>query len=257
MNNTPNVPNDLGKSRRSQAVSIIVPTFREAANIPSLAERIHAALSDSGIAWELLLIDDNSEDGSEAVVAELARRLPVRLVTRRQSPRDLSLSVIEGIRLCRFDRLVVMDADLSHPPERIADLLAALDADCDMVIGSRYAPGGLIDRTWSPWRLLNSRVATSLAFPLVSCSDPLSGFFATDRRVLPDLQRLQPIGYKIALELMVRGQLRVKELPIDFRDRSMGSSKMNWRQQLNFLRHLYRLYRCKFGRTAAGQPGSG
>ena len=240
-----------------QAVSIIVPTFREAANIPPLAERIHAAFSESGIDWELLLIDDNSEDGSEAVVAELARRLPVRLVTRRQSPRDLSLSVIEGIRLCRFDRLVVMDADLSHPPERIADLLAALDADCDMVVGSRYAPGGLIDRTWSPWRLLNSRVATSLAFPLVNCSDPMSGFFATDRRVLPDLQRLQPIGYKIALELMVRGKLRVKELPIDFRDRSMGSSKMNWRQQLNFLRHLYRLYRVKFGRTAAGRPRSG
>ena len=143
-----------------------------------------------------------------------------------------------------------MDADLSHPPERIADLLAALDAGCDMVIGSRYAPGGLIDRTWSPWRLLNSRLATSLALPLVNCSDPMAGFFATDRRALPDLRRLQPIGYKIALELMVRGQLRVKELPIDFRDRSLGSSKMNWRQQLNTLRHLYRLYRYKFGGLA-------
>ena len=78
----------------------------------------------------------------------------------------------------------------------------------------------------------------------------MAGFFATDRRLLPDLQSLQPIGYKIALELMVRGQLRVKELPIDFRDRSLGSSKMNWRQQLNFLRHLCRLYRFKFGWTA-------
>ena len=241
---------DLESPTPSQSVSIIVPTFREAANIPRLAERIHAALSDSGIAWELLLVDDNSEDGSEAVVAELAHRLPVRMVTRRQPPRDLSLSVIEGIRLCRFDRLVVMDADLSHPPERITDLLAALDADCDMVVGSRYAPGGVIDQTWSRWRMLNSRLATSLALPLVSCSDPMAGFFATDRRALPDLQTLQPIGYKIALELMVRGKLRVKELPIDFRDRSLGSSKMNWRQQLNFMRHLYRLYRYKFGGPA-------
>ena len=241
---------DLESPTPSQSVSIIVPTFREAANIPRLAERIHAALSDSGIAWELLLVDDNSEDGSEAVVAELANRLPVRMVTRRQPPRDLSLSVIEGIRLCRFDRLVVMDADLSHPPERITDLLAALDADCDMVVGSRYAPGGVIDQTWSRWRMLNSRLATSLALPLVSCSDPMAGFFATDRRALPDLQTLQPIGYKIALELMVRGKLRVKELPIDFRDRSLGSSKMNWRQQLNFMRHLYRLYRYKFGGPA-------
>ena len=250
MNDTRDPPNDLESPSRPQSVSIIVPTYREAANIPRLAERIHAALSDSGIAWELLLVDDNSEDGSEAVVAELVQRLPVRMVTRRQPPRDLSLSVIEGIRLCRFDRLVVMDADLSHPPERIADLLAVLDSDCDMVVGSRYVPGGLIDQTWSPWRVLNSRVATSLALPLVTCSDPMAGFFATDRRVLPDLQTLQPIGYKIALELMVRGKLRVKELPIDFRDRSLGSSKMNWRQQLNFLRHLYRLYRYKFGGPA-------
>lgn len=250
MDNNPDLPNNLESPNHPQSVSIIVPTYREAANIPRLAERIHAALFDSGIAWELLLVDDNSEDGSEAVVAELAQRLPVRMVTRRQPPRDLSLSVVEGIRLCRFDRLVVMDADLSHPPERIADLLAALDADCDMVVGSRYAPGGVIDQTWSRWRVLNSRVATSLAIPLVTCSDPMAGFFATDRRVLPDLQTLRPIGYKIALELMVRGKLRVKELPIDFRDRSLGSSKMNWRQQLKFLRHLYRLYRFKFGGPA-------
>ena len=250
MNSKPDLPNNLESPSLPQDVSIIVPTFREAANLPRLAERIHAALSETPISWELLLVDDNSQDGSETVVAQLANRLPVRMVTRRQPPRDLSLSVIEGIRLCRFDRLVVMDADLSHPPERITDLLAALDSDCDMVVGSRYAPGGVIDQTWSPWRLLNSRLATSLALPLVSCSDPMAGFFATDRRALPDLQTLQPIGYKIALEFMVRGKLRVKELPIDFRDRSLGSSKMNWRQQLNFMRHLYRLYRYKFGGPA-------
>ena len=230
-----------------RAVSIVVPTFREAANIPALAERIHAALSESGIEWELILVDDNSDDGSEGVVAELARRLPVRMEKRRDSPRDLSLSVLEGIRLARFDRLVVMDADLSHPPERIRELLGALDTGCDMVVGSRYAPGGLIDRTWSPWRFLNSRLATILALPLVSCSDPMSGFFATDRRVLPDPQTLQPIGYKIALELMVRGRLRVKEVPTDFYDRRLGSSKMNWRQQINAVHHLYRLYLYQFG----------
>ena len=250
MDNTPREPNDAENPSPRQSVSIIVPTYREAANIPRLAERIDAALSKTGITWELLLVDDNSNDGSEAVVAELSHRLPVRMVTRRQPPRDLSLSVIEGIRLCRFDRLVVMDADLSHPPERIADLLAALDSECDMVVGSRYTAGGLIDQTWSPWRVLNSRVATALALPLVTCSDPMAGFFATDRRLLPDLQTLQPIGYKIALELMVRGRLRVKELPIDFRDRSLGSSKMNWKQQLNYLRHLHRLYLYKFGGIA-------
>ena len=233
-----------------QTLSIIVPTFREAGNIAPLAERIDAALSGTGIEWELLLVDDDSNDGSEAVAAELARRLPVRMVTRRETPRDLSLAVIEGIRLSRFDRLVVMDADLSHPPERIVDLLAALDGDCDIVIGSRYTSGGIVDRSWSLYRVLNSRLATWLARPLVKCSDPMAGFFATRRSRLPELRTLRPMGYKIALELMVRGHLRVREVPIDFRDRSIGFSKMNWRQQIRFLRHLSRLYNYKFGSLA-------
>ena len=233
-----------------QTLSIIVPTFREAGNIAPLAERIDAALSGTGIEWELLLVDDDSNDGSEAVAAELARRLPVRMVTRRETPRDLSLAVIEGIRLSRFDRLVVMDADLSHPPERIVDLLAALDGDCDIVIGSRYTSGGVVDRSWSLYRVLNSRLATWLARPLVRCSDPMAGFFATRRSRLPELRTLRPMGYKIALELMVRGHLRVREVPIDFRDRSIGFSKMNWRQQIRFLRHLSRLYNYKFGSLA-------
>ena len=233
-----------------QTLSIIVPTFREADNIAPLAERIDAALSGTGIEWELLLVDDDSNDGSEAVAAELARRLPVRMVTRREAPRDLSLAVIEGIRLSRFDRLVVMDADLSHPPERIVDLLAALDGDCDIVIGSRYTSGGIVDRSWSLYRVLNSRLATWLARPLVKCSDPMAGFFASRRSRLPELRTLRPMGYKIALELMVRGHLRVREVPIDFRDRSIGFSKMNWRQQIRFLRHLSRLYNYKFGSLA-------
>lgn len=231
-------------------VSIVVPTFREAASIAALVGRIDAALSDSGVQWELLLVDDDSDDGSEDIAAALAQCLPVRLEVRRDGPRDLSLAVTHGIRLARFDRLVVMDADLSHPPERILDLLGALDTGCDLVIGSRYVPGGLVDRTWSPWRFLVSRLATLLAQPLVNCSDPMSGFFATNRRVLPDLRTLRPIGYKIALELMVRGRLRVKEVPIDFIDRTLGASKMNWRQQINFVRHLYRLYLYRFGGLA-------
>ena len=230
-----------------QAVSIVVPTFREAANIPRLVERVHACLSASSINWELVLVDDNSGDGSDSVVEALARTLPVRINIRRDLPRDLSLSVLLGFRLARFERLVVLDADLSHPPERIVDLLAALDADCDMVVGSRYTLGGVLERNWSPWSFLNSRVATVLALPLVKCSDPMSGFFAIRRSAVPSLESLRPIGYKIGLELMVRGRLRVKEVPIGFADRSAGSSKMNWRQQVSFLRHLLRLYPFKCG----------
>ena len=247
-NSKPDTPDD--REKVDPTLSIIVPTFREAANIAPLAERIDAALSGSGVEWDLLLVDDDSDDGSEDVAAELARRLPVRMVVRREMPRDLSLAVIEGIRVCRSDRFVVMDADLSHPPERIMDLLAALDGDCHMALGSRYAPGGAVDRSWSLYRVLNSRLATWLARPLVRCADPMSGFFAARRSELPDLRTLRPMGYKIALELMVRGRLRVREIPIDFRDRSAGASKMNWRQQVRFLRHVSRLYNHKFGTLA-------
>ena len=238
---------DFGPAGRGPPVSVVVPTFREAANLAALAERVRATLAGSGIEWELVFADDDSGDGSEAVVAELARRLPVRMATRRERPRDLSRSVLFAIGLARFDRVVVMDADLSHPPERIVDLLRTLDGGCDMALGSRYAPGGAVDRDWSPWRFLSSRAATLLARPLVRCEDPLSGFFALDRRVLPDPRLLRPIGFKIALELVVRGALRVEEVPIAFRDRRRGASKMGWRQQVGFLRHLYRLYAYRHG----------
>jgi dolichol-phosphate mannosyltransferase len=233
-----------------RGVSVVVPTFKEAANIAPLFGRIRAALAGEEIDWELLFVDDDSQDGSEAIVAELARRDPVRMEVRRDPPRDLSLSVIHGMRMARYDRLVVMDADLSHPPERIGALLAALDGDATFAVGSRYVAGGEIDADWGLLRRLNSRAATLLALPLVRCSDPMSGFFATDRRWLPDLEQLRPIGYKIGLELMVRGRLRVQEVPIGFSDRDRGESKMNLRQQLNYLHHLHRLYRYRYGIAA-------
>ena len=231
-------------------VSIVVPTFKEAANIAPLVERVRAALASAGVDWELLFVDDDSQDGSEAIVAELARQAPVRMEVRRDPPRDLSLSVVHGMRMARYDRLVVMDADLSHPPERIGALLAALNGGATFAVGSRYVAGGEIDADWGLLRRLNSRVATLLALPLVRCSDPMSGFFATDRRWLPDLEQLRPIGYKIGLELMVRGRLLVGEVPIGFTDRDRGESKMNLRQQLNYLHHLHRLYRYRYGNAA-------
>ena len=227
----------------SPPVSVVVPTLREAAGLRALADRVQEALrAVRGLEWELLLVDDDSRDGTEDVVAELGRRLPIRLHVRRGPQRDLSLSVLLGIRLARFDRVVVMDADLSHPPERIPDLLAALDAGADLALGSRYAPGASVDRGWSRGRLLSSRLATALARPLVTCADPLSGFFAADRRTLPVPEDARPIGYKIALELMVRGRLRVTEVPIVFHDRRIGSSKMSWRTLAAYLRQLVRLY---------------
>ncbi len=223
-------------------VTIVVPMLREAPNLEPLAERVAGALAGRGLAWELLLVDDDSDDDTLDVAGRLARRLPLRIEVRRGVRPDLSRAVLQGIAHGRHDRVVVMDADLSHPPERIPDLLAGRDAGCDMVVGSRYYPGASTADDWGWTRALNSRVATLLAVPLTRCSDPMSGFFAVDRRALPDRAALRPVGYKVGLELMVRGRLRVGEVPIAFDDRRRGKSKLGWRQRLNYVRHLGRLY---------------
>ena len=223
-------------------VSFVVPTYREAAGLAALVERLVKATAASGLEWELVLVDDDSRDGTERLAEALARQAPVRLHVRSGVPRDLSASVLDGIRLARFDRVVVMDADLSHPPERAPALLEALDAGAEMALGSRYVERGTVDRRWGVGRAWGSRLATWLARPLVSCRDPLSGFFAADRRQLPEPSRLRPGGYKIALELIVRGGLRVTEVPIDFRDREAGASKMNPGVVVAYLRQLVRLY---------------
>ena len=241
-------PTDAGVLS-SSGVSIVVPTYREAANLPALAGRVASVMAATGAPWELVLVDDDSADGTEAIVAELAGSLPVRLHVRRDVPRDLSLAVLDGFRVARYDRLVVVDADLSHPPEQIPALLAVLGQGT-IAIGSRYAPGGRLDESWGLWRRLVSRVATLLARPLGGGQDPMSGFFAIDRGALPDRSVLHPLGYKIALELVVRGRLRVREVPIAFRDRERGASKMGLRAQVAYLRHLYRLYLAKFGGPA-------
>ena len=223
-------------------VSVVVPTLREAQNITMLVAQVARTMESTGLCWELVVVDDDSGDGIEESVAALAETLPVRLLVRAGQRRSLSLSVIMGIERCRADRVVVMDADLSHPPSSIPAMLAALDG-VDMVVGSRYVAGGEIDVDWGWHRRVVSRAGTRLARPLAACTDPLSGFFALDRRAVGDLARLKPIGYKIGLELMVRGRLRVGEVPIAFRDRDQGNSKFNLTEQLRFIRHLLRLYR--------------
>ncbi|HKI73783.1 MAG TPA: glycosyltransferase family 2 protein [Pseudomonadales bacterium] len=230
-------------------LSIVVPTYKEAGNLPGLAESIHRCLDPAGIEYELLFVDDNSPDDTVDVCATLARDYPVRLLQPQGRERDLSLSVVDGIKSAKYGNILVMDADLSHPPEAIADMLGELESNPDaFVMGSRYVNGGSFDRDWSLWRFINSHVATLLARPLVRCSDPMSGFFMFRREFLGDVAALRPMGYKIGLEIMVRGNFsRVLEVPIAFKDREIGLSKMNLDQQVKYLRHLRRLYLYRFG----------
>jgi dolichol-phosphate mannosyltransferase len=137
-----------------------------------------------------------------------------------------------------------MDADLSHPPEAVPELVAALENPItDFVIGSRYVRGGSTDEDWGILRYLNSRMATWLATPLTRAADPLAGFFGLRRETFEAAEQLNPIGYKIGLELMVKCRCqRVVEVPIHFANRKCGTSKLNFREQLNYIRHLVRLY---------------
>lgn len=243
---------DTSSSQNGCDVSIIVPTYCEAENLPMLVPRIATALQIAQLRGEILVVDDNSPDETGAICETLSQDHPLRLIVRTRD-RGLSSAVIEGMNQARGSVLVVVDADLSHPPEKIPELVRAIQADeADFVIGSRYVSGGGTDETWGLFRWLNSKTATWLARPLTSARDPMAGFFALRRsRFSSASTQLDPIGYKIGLELIVKcGCRRIKEIPIFFGNRMRGQSKLSFKEQLNYLRHLKRLYEFRWGSIA-------
>lgn len=235
---------------KAELISIVVPAYREAANIASLAERIHKVMSAAELAYELIIVDDDSGDGTEQIVCKLhARQLPVSIIVRKKV-RGLSSAVLAGFRQASGGILVSMDADLSHPPETIPTMIECLyDGKTDFVLGSRYIQGGGTAESWGLSRRLNSNIAAALARPLVKVADPLSGFFALPRNVLDSADNLNPIGWKIALELMVKCRYRsIREIPIMFDSRRSGKSKLNLGVQLSYLKHLALLIGYKYFR---------
>ncbi len=236
---------------REVEVSVIVPTYCEAENLPVLVPRVHDALERAGMRGEILVVDDDSPDDTAGCCRGLALSYPVRLLTRR-GERGLSGAVVHGLRQARGGILVVMDADLSHPPEKVPDLVRAVrSAEADFVIGSRYVAGGSTEEGWGAYRWLNSKLATLLAWPLAPARDPLAGFFALGRATFASARALDPVGYKIGLELMVKcGCRRVQEVPIAFGNRLHGASKLTFKEQVDYLRHLKRLYEYRLGGLA-------
>lgn len=223
-------------------VSVIVPTYRESDNLWLLVPRIHMAMRQVGIAEEILIVDDDSPDDTIGVCAQLVRRFPVKLITRK-GERGLAGAVVHGMQNARGRIFVVMDADLSHPPEMVPRLVEELERqDTDFVIGSRYVEGGGVEQDWGVFRWLNSKFATLLAKPFTSVSDPMAGFFALHAETFRRARPLDPIGYKIGLELIVKCACKkIREIPISFRNRIHGESKLTLREQINYLRHLAKL----------------
>ncbi|HUU82155.1 MAG TPA: glycosyltransferase family 2 protein [Phycisphaerae bacterium] len=223
-------------------LSIILPTYNEADNVGELLRRIARVVTERSVRCEVLVMDDGSPDGTADAARQVDLPIPVRVV-ERTGRRGLSPAVIDGIALARGTYVLVMDADLQHPPESLTDLLQAMRDGAEFAIGSRYTAGGTSGE-FGLYRRLNSRIATLLAAPLVKSRvrDPMAGFFCF-RRDLADRQNLNPVGYKIGLEILVKCRPgRVVEVPIDFGPRQAGDSKMNLSQQFDYLRHLRRLY---------------
>jgi glycosyltransferase involved in cell wall biosynthesis len=221
------------------AVTVIVPTLNEAGNIEPLVSRLATAFGPRG-EWEVLFVDDDSKDGTAAEIQGLAGRCPVRLIVRK-GERGLGSAVLRGMASTEAPTVVVMDADLSHPPEAAPKLADAVAGGADVAIGSRYVPGGGTEG-WSRVRLFLSRGAALLARGLTSARDPGAGFFAM-RRSLLDGAALKVEGFKILLEILAKLRpARVVEVPISFAPRHAGKSKVAAGTAIAYLRQLARLY---------------
>ena len=229
-------------------LSIIVPTMNEAENVAPLVGKI---LATEIPLREILFVDGGSTDSTCDAIQSLAAKYPIRLIEQEPDPPGLAAAIMAGARAAAGEILVVMDADLSHPPERIKDLIEPIFAGtADLVIGSRYVAGGSTPG-WPLWRRAMSRTASVLAYPLTGVRDSMCGFFAIPRSRL--LEIAPPTsGFKIVFETIVRGggSLRVREIPIAFRDRTRGQSKMSFGVALKFLaRWVITIFRRLFPRS--------
>ncbi|WP_329122006.1 glycosyltransferase family 2 protein [Streptomyces sp. NBC_01465] len=229
------------------AVTIIIPTFNEAGNVGELLRRLTESVP-SRLPCEVVFVDDSTDD-TPAVIAAAAQDcpFPVAVIHRDEPLGGLGGAVVEGLRTAGSDWVVVMDADLQHPPALVPELVAAGEStNADLVVASRYIAGGSRAGLAGGYRIAVSRGATWLTkalFPrrLRGISDPMSGFFAIRRSVVT-ADALKPLGYKILLELAVRCRpSEVAEVPFVFQDRFAGESKSSAKEGMRFLRHLVEL----------------
>lgn len=222
-------------------LSIVIPTYNERDNVAMLARRIQASLP-AGTGYEILFVDDSSDD-TPAILEQLAQEDRHVRWFHRHNRRGLALAVVEGLEAADGEYIIVMDADLQHPPE-ILPLIVERLRQYDVVIPSRFIPGGS-DGGLNGWRKLVSWIARKLANLAIrrlrDISDCTSGYFGLRRAVVEHI-RLEPVGWKILLEILVKGKYRtVHELPYSFAVRDQGVSKMCLREQWNYLRHVARL----------------
>ena len=226
-------------------LALVIPTLREAENIGGLLDHVRSVLDPLGIPYEILVVDDDSRDGTEEIVSAIARQdARVRILVRK-GQRGLSGAVLYGWQNTNALILGVMDADLQHPPELLPGLIHSIDTGHDLVIGSRYIAGGRLG-DWNPIRKLLSAAAVWVTWPIqrsgLYARDPMSGFFMVRRECIESVP-FQRAGFKLLLEILVRGRIRsVEEIPLSFGQRYRGASKASFKVAIDYGRLLVRLY---------------
>lgn len=224
---------------------LTIPTLREAENIGGLLDHVRSILDPLGIRYEILVVDDDSRDGTEEIVSTIAQQDPrVRLLIRR-GERGLSGAILYGWQNTDASILGVMDADLQHPPELLPALIGSIRAGHDLVIGSRYVAGGRLG-DWNPVRKLLSAAAVWVTWPIqrsgLFAKDPMSGFFLVRRDCVARVP-FQRSGFKLLLEILVRGRIHsIEEIPLAFGLRYRGASKASFRVAIDYGRLLANLY---------------
>lgn len=223
--------------------SIVIPTYNEAGGIERLLRSLDAVFKENGLDGEAIVVDDNSPDGTGAIVDRLAAELPVRCL-HRPGKLGLSSGVIDGWKFARPESVALgaMDADFSHDINILPKMVEALASGrYGLAIGSRYVPGGGITN-WPKRRIVTSRVACLLARPLTRIKDITSGYLLVMREALEGVE-LDPIGFKIGLEVIAKAHYGTAiEIPYVFTDRVVGESKLNQSEILNYLKQLRKLY---------------
>jgi dolichol-phosphate mannosyltransferase len=229
-------------------LAVVIPTLNEAGNMPALLSRLRTALDPAGIDYELIVVDDDSEDGTAEIARDLAKQDSRVRVLIRKGQRGLAGAVIHGWANTDASLLGVIDGDLQHPPEVLPDLLNAVLKDNDIAIASRYATSTKDSVSeWGKARLLISRASTLATAPLqrknVRVKDPMSGFFIVRRACIEGID-LQPQGFKILLEILVKGRIQsAVEVPFRFATRQSGKSKADFKVALHYFTLLGKLSR--------------
>lgn len=241
-------------------LSLILPTFKEAQNIrKTLAAACSVLRNVPGLAFEVIVVDDNSPDGTSEIALDATDTYPEVLVMRRETEAGLATAVIRGWQAARGSILAVMDADMQHPPEVLAHLVALMRMDRDLAVASRHVQGGGVG-SWNLFRRIVSRGAQVIGLVilpevLVRISDPMSGFFMVRREAIQGVA-FNPTGYKILVEVLARGRIgAIGESPYVFCERKEGASKATAAVYVQYLKHLLRLRLTLFRCYLTGRRG--